>query len=219
MQVGWSRLYTLNCTSRSASLQWRLRCRRKLGCTLRINTHQGLEEARLGERKCPAEIHSQKKTSTDPLGSLGAGMPLQSHPKLIKGNLRIHCWRFSHCIVSDSRDPMDWSPQGLLCKGIYSTEWLAPECKLSKEDTPEGLGALQQRPCPGSLQLREGSVQFSSVQFSHSVVSNSLWLHVLQHTRPPCPTWTPGAYANSCPLSRWCHPTISSSVIPFSSCL
>ena len=58
-----------------------------------------------------------------------------------------------------------------------------------------------------------------SVQFSHSVVSNSLWPHELQHARPPCPSPTPGVHSNSWPLSRWCHPTISSSVIPFSSCL
>ena len=55
--------------------------------------------------------------------------------------------------------------------------------------------------------------------FSHSVVSDSLWPHRLQHSRLPCPSPTPGAYSNSCPLSWWCHPTISSSVIPFSSCL
>ena len=58
-----------------------------------------------------------------------------------------------------------------------------------------------------------------SVQFSHSVVSNSLQPHGLQHARPPCPSPTPGVYSDSCPLSRWCHPTISSSVVPFSSCL
>ena len=57
------------------------------------------------------------------------------------------------------------------------------------------------------------------VQFSHSVVSNSLWPHGLQHVRPPCPSSTPRVYSNSCPLSWWCHPTISSSVVPFSSCL
>ena len=51
---------------------------------------------------------------------------------------------------------------------------------------------------------------------SHSVVSNSLWRHGLQHARLPCSSPTPGAYSNSCPSSRWCHPTISSSVIPFS---
>ena len=58
-----------------------------------------------------------------------------------------------------------------------------------------------------------------SVQFSHSFVSDSLWPHGLQHARPPCPSQTPEVYSNSCPLSRWCHPTISSSVVPFSSCL
>ena len=57
------------------------------------------------------------------------------------------------------------------------------------------------------------------VQFSHSVVSDSLRPHELQHSRPPCPSPIPGVYSNSCPLSQWCHPTISSSVIPFSSCL
>ena len=63
------------------------------------------------------------------------------------------------------------------------------------------------------------TIQFSSVQFSRSVVSISLQLHGLQHVRPPCPTPTPGACSNSCPSSRWCHPTISASVFPFSSCL
>ena len=60
---------------------------------------------------------------------------------------------------------------------------------------------------------------FTSVQFSRSVVSDSLWPHGLQHARPPCPSWTPRACSNSCPSSQWCHPTISSSVVPFSSCL
>ena len=59
---------------------------------------------------------------------------------------------------------------------------------------------------------------FSSVQFSRSAVSDSLWPHGLQHARPPCPSPTPRVYPNSCPLSWWCHPTISSSVVPFSSC-
>ena len=60
---------------------------------------------------------------------------------------------------------------------------------------------------------------FSSVQFSCSVVSDSLRPHGPQHARPPCPSPTPWVYPNSCPLSWWCHPTISSSVVPFSSCL
>ena len=59
---------------------------------------------------------------------------------------------------------------------------------------------------------------FNSVQFS-LVMSSSLRPHGLQHARPPCPSPTPGVYSNSCLLSRWCHPTISSSVVPFSSCL
>ena len=62
-------------------------------------------------------------------------------------------------------------------------------------------------------------VRLNSVWFNHSVVSDSLWTHGLQHARPPCPLPIPGVYANSCPLSQWWHPTISSSVIPFSSCL
>ena len=57
----------------------------------------------------------------------------------------------------------------------------------------------------------------SSVQFSCSVVTDS-WRPQLQHARPPCPSPTPGVYSNSCPLSQWYHPSISSSVVPFSSC-
>ena len=63
--------------------------------------------------------------------------------------------------------------------------------------------------------MRNSSV--SSVQFSHSVLSDSLHPHGLQHTRPLCSPPTPGAYSNSYPLSQWCHPTISSCVVPFSS--
>ena len=60
---------------------------------------------------------------------------------------------------------------------------------------------------------------FTPIQFSRSVVSNSLRPHGLKYARPPCPSSTPGVYSHPCPSSRWCHPTISSSVIPFSSCL
>ena len=56
-------------------------------------------------------------------------------------------------------------------------------------------------------------LKMHSVQFSHSVMSYSLRPHWLQHTRPPCPSPTPGVYSNSCPLSQWCHPIISSSVV------
>ena len=61
-------------------------------------------------------------------------------------------------------------------------------------------------------------IPISSVQFSHSAVSKSLLPHESQHARLPCPSPTPGVYLTSCPLSRWCHPAISSSVIPFSPC-
>ena len=57
------------------------------------------------------------------------------------------------------------------------------------------------------------------VVFSHSVMSNSLWPHGLQHARLPCPSQSPRVFSNSCPLHQWCHPTVSSSIVPFSSCL
>ena len=59
-------------------------------------------------------------------------------------------------------------------------------------------------------------LSISSAQFSRSVLSDSLWTHEPQHARPPSTSPTPGVYPNSCPLSQWCHPTISSSVVPFS---
>ena len=67
--------------------------------------------------------------------------------------------------------------------------------------------------------MPEWSSSFLSVQFSRSVVSNSLWSHESQHARPPCLSPNPGVYSNSCPLSWWCYSTILSSVVPFSSCL
>ena len=67
--------------------------------------------------------------------------------------------------------------------------------------------------------LDDTNISISSVQFSDSVMSNFLWPHGLQHARLPCPSPTPGACSNSHPSSQWCHSTISSSVIPFSSCL
>ena len=74
-------------------------------------------------------------------------------------------------------------------------------------------------PC-GFFFLNSGQTQNNiSVQFSHSVMSDSLRPHGSQHAKPPCPSPTPRVYSNSCPLSHWCHPTISSSAILFSSCL
>ena len=73
-------------------------------------------------------------------------------------------------------------------------------------------------PIMGYLSYSIPSTQFNSVHFSHSVMSYSLWPHEPQHARPPCPSPTPGVHPNPCPLCQWCHPTISSSVVPFSSC-
>ena len=75
-------------------------------------------------------------------------------------------------------------------------------------------------PSRSSHVVTNGKISFffnGWVQFSRSVVSDSLWPHELQHARPPCPSSTPGVNPNSCPLSQWCHSTISSSVISFSS--
>ena len=74
--------------------------------------------------------------------------------------------------------------------------------------------------CSKSSSKREiysNTIQNCSVHLSHSVLSDSLWPHGLQHARPPCPSPTPGVYSNSCLSSQWSHPTIPSSVIPFSS--
>ena len=71
---------------------------------------------------------------------------------------------------------------------------------------------------PLSTLLSLSNIQFSSVQFSLSVVSYCLRPHESQHARPPCPSRTPGVHSDSRPLSQWCHPAISSSVVPFSSC-
>ena len=97
-----------------------------------------------------------------------------------------------------------WSGLPFLSPGDPSSPGI--EC----ESPALRLNSLPSEP-PGKPRL-----PFSLVQFSLSVVSNSLQPHGLQHARPPCPSPTPGVYSNSCPLSQWCHPTISSSVIPFS---
>ena len=71
---------------------------------------------------------------------------------------------------------------------------------------------------PSSLTFIKRLFSFSSLQFSCSVMSDFLRPHGLQHAKPPCPSPTPRVYPNSCPLSQWCHPAISSFVVPFSSC-
>ena len=80
------------------------------------------------------------------------------------------------------------------------------------------MGLLMSSLLYWSISLTWANMTFSSVQFSCSVVSNSLRPHESQHTRPPCPSPTPGVHSDSRPSSQWCHPAISSSVVPFSSC-
>ena len=85
----------------------------------------------------------------------------------------------------------------------------------------KGNWLLDEFPLPKALTLDwpiEGTADLSSFQFSHSVMSDSLQPHELQHARPPCPSPTPGVHPNPGPLSRWFHWIISSSVLPFSSC-
>ena len=103
---------------------------------------------------------------------------------------------------------------------LASLECGKADCKclinVIQDETLHHIGGMLDRRAESGLNK---TFQFSSVQFSLSVKFDSLRPHALQHTRPPCPSPTPGVYSHSCPLSRWCHPTISSSVDPFSSCL
>ena len=89
-----------------------------------------------------------------------------------------------------------------------------------KESQLTGSGNCGSQGKVGEKQFCDGYTawSFSSVQFSLLVVSDCLRSHESQHARPPCPSPAPGVHTNSCPLSQWCHPAISSSVIPFSSC-
>jgi len=139
---------------------------------------------------------------------------------------QLHC---HHCVSPQSLccakslqlcptlcNPMDYSPPGSSVHGILQVrilEWLAiPSSRQSSWSRNQTC--ISYISCIGWWVLHH----FSSVQFSHSVLSDSLWPHEPQHTTPPCPSPTPGVHPNSCPLCQWCHPTISSSVIPFSSC-
>ena len=129
---------------------------------------------------------------------------------------------------------MSQSTLALLCKEPH-----CPSTELPSPSQSQTLNPLNVTPLPlpfsgnhlllsismdsatlGTSYKRNHTIFFlCSVQFSHSVVSDSLWPHEPQHARPLSPSPTPGFYPNSCSLTLWCHPTISSSVVPFSSCL
>ena len=114
---------------------------------------------------------------------------------------------------------------------IQWTQVYPSRCDCQYSSIPLGYASFMRREgvklCPGVIAALSRHFSpgysifgiFSSVQFSHSVMSNSLRPHELQHARPPCPSPNPRVHPNPCPLSWWCHPTILFSVIPFSSCL
>ena len=113
--------------------------------------------------------------------------------------------------------------QGRTIPGRVQHTWMV-QSKCSC-DSPHRQRTWMRDPLKGSTKGRRAqrlwlstvsTLEFSSV--SHSVMSDSLWPHEPQHPRPPCPSLAPGVHPNPCPLSWWCYPTISSSVIPFSSC-
>ena len=116
-------------------------------------------------------------------------------------------------------DPCPWGPLVEAAPSVNNQRtmetWLKKKKKKPRRSFWTRQGVLQDFRSFGFYDMM---IQFSSVHFSRSVVSDSLQPHESQHARPPCPSPTPGVYSNSCPSSRWWHPAISSSVIPFSSC-
>ena len=133
-------------------------------------------------------------------------------------------------------NPMDCSLPGFSVHGIFKVrapEWVAfsfsrgssrPRDRTQvsriagRRFTLLATREAKEREWQRMFKLLHNCTHLSPVQISHSVMSNSLWPHELYHTRPPCPSPTPRVHLNPCSLSRWCHPTISSSIIPFSSC-
>ena len=119
---------------------------------------------------------------------------------------------------------MDFSPPDSSVHGLFQArilEWVAISFSTSFNFIHHRQWFLEPRKTKSltvSIVFPCICHEVSSVQFSRSVMSNSLRPHEPQHARPPCPSPAPGVHPNPCPLSRWCHPTISSSVIPFSSC-
>ena len=107
-----------------------------------------------------------------------------------------------------------WSLRGS-SQQYFSTSLYCIECTLQIRDTNSSFCNV----VSVSISLWHPQEKGFSVQFSYSVISDSLRSQGLQHARLPCPSLTPEACSNSCPLSQWCHPTISYSVVPFSSCL
>ena len=130
--------------------------------------------------------------------------------------LKLKLQYFSHLIEKVPDAGKDWGQEG---KGVTEddswiaspTQWIWVWANIRRYWRTGKSDSLRHR-------VTMSQTQLSSPQFSHSLVSDSLWPHEPQHARPPCPSPTPGVHPNPCPLCQWCHPTISSSVVPFSSC-
>ena len=112
-------------------------------------------------------------------------------------------------------------PNGVASHILQSLTWSYWKIIITPSEKDDRTRYLRWASSTGqqSKNMHNPHEENSSVQFSHSIMSNSLRPHGLHHTRPPCPSAAPTIYSNSCPKSQWCHPTISSSVVPFSSCL
>jgi len=133
--------------------------------------------------------------------------PLHSHRTLLSPN----GWDFAHtkqfpvtlgwCLTSQPNTDTIYSEITLSLARISSTRFSHPDLQCQSQVSD----------------ARFLSVLLTSVQFSRSVMSDSLWPHESKHARPPCPSPTPGVHSDSRPSSHWCHPAISSSVVPFSS--
>ena len=128
------------------------------------------------------------------------------------------CGRRQRC---DDLREQHWNMYITICNLQFKLEAWNRALKASTLRQPRGMGwGMRWKGGSGwGTHVHPWLTHVSSVQFSHSVMSDSLWPHELQHARPSCPSPTPGVYSNSCPSSRWCHPAISSSVVPSSSCL
>ena len=125
--------------------------------------------------------------------------------------------RWCHPAISSSVVPFSSCPQSIPASGSFPVSqlfaWGGQSIGVSASASVLPINTQVEK----SKSKPQRDINYS-VQFSCSIVSASLLLHGLQYTRPPCPSPTPRVHSNSCPLSRWCHPTTSSSVVPFSSC-
>ena len=147
-----------------------------------------------------------------------------------KRNYNTNCIHWGQTIIkytkisTGERQGLQMSPTTEDLKG-WNNSRIKPNFKIQQMDSAQEINLPKETIYKNGLKkvteltLKESvEDRFSSVQFSHSVVSNSLRPHELQHARPPCPSPTLGVHPNSSPSSWWCHPAISSSVVPFSSC-